>query len=101
MKAVRVHEFGGPEMLRYEDVPVPEVGPGEVLMVAHAGLLYMAERALGADGERLGNLDGRWVALGDEPPHANGGERRLADMARLGERINLLPEDEITIPGQI
>ncbi len=30
MKAVRVHEFGGPEVLRYEDVPVPEPGPGEV-----------------------------------------------------------------------
>lgn len=30
MKAVRVHEFGGPEVLRYENVPVPEPGPGEV-----------------------------------------------------------------------
>lgn len=25
MKAVRQHEFGGPEVLRYEDAPVPEV----------------------------------------------------------------------------
>jgi len=30
MKAVRVHEFGGPEVLRYEEVPIPEPGPGEV-----------------------------------------------------------------------
>lgn len=29
MKAVRIHEHGGPEVLRYEDVPVPEPGPGE------------------------------------------------------------------------
>ncbi len=29
MKAVRVHEHGGPEVLRYEDVPVPAPGPGE------------------------------------------------------------------------
>jgi NADPH:quinone reductase-like Zn-dependent oxidoreductase len=36
MKAIRLHEFGGPEVLRYEDVPVPEPGPGEVLVRVHA-----------------------------------------------------------------
>jgi NADPH2:quinone reductase len=30
MKAIMVHEFGGPEVLRYEDVPTPEPGAGEV-----------------------------------------------------------------------
>lgn len=25
MKAIRQHEFGDPEVLRYEDAPVPEV----------------------------------------------------------------------------
>jgi NADPH2:quinone reductase len=29
-KAIRVHEHGGPEVLRYEDVDVAEPGPGEV-----------------------------------------------------------------------
>jgi NADPH2:quinone reductase len=29
MKAVRIHEFGGPEALSYEEVEVPEPGPGE------------------------------------------------------------------------
>ncbi len=29
MKAIRVHEFGDPNVLRYDDVPVPEPGPGE------------------------------------------------------------------------
>jgi NADPH2:quinone reductase len=29
MKAIRVHEFGGPDVLRYDDVPLPEPGPGE------------------------------------------------------------------------
>ena len=32
MKAVRFHEFGGPDVLRYEDVPEPEPGPGEVVL---------------------------------------------------------------------
>jgi NADPH:quinone reductase-like Zn-dependent oxidoreductase len=36
MKAVRLHEHGGPEVLRYEDVPVPEPKPGEVLVRVHA-----------------------------------------------------------------
>jgi NADPH:quinone reductase-like Zn-dependent oxidoreductase len=30
MKAVRFHEFGGPDVLRYEDVEQPLPGPGEV-----------------------------------------------------------------------
>jgi NADPH:quinone reductase-like Zn-dependent oxidoreductase len=32
MKAVRVHDFGGPAVLRYEEVAVPVPGPGEVLV---------------------------------------------------------------------
>jgi hypothetical protein len=27
MKAIRVHEFGGPEVLRIEEVPTPQPGP--------------------------------------------------------------------------
>jgi NADPH:quinone reductase-like Zn-dependent oxidoreductase len=36
MKAIRLHEFGGPEVLRYEDAPMPESKPGEVLVRVHA-----------------------------------------------------------------
>lgn len=36
MKAIRFHAFGGPEVLRLEDVPVPHPGPGEVLIRVHA-----------------------------------------------------------------
>lgn len=36
MKAVRLHKFGGPEVLRYEDVPCPELNAGEVLVRVHA-----------------------------------------------------------------
>jgi NADPH:quinone reductase len=32
VKAVRVHEFGGPEILTYDEVPTPNVGPDEVLV---------------------------------------------------------------------
>ncbi|MER5904866.1 NADP-dependent oxidoreductase [Streptomyces mirabilis] len=36
MKAIRVHEHGGPEVLRYDEVPTPEPRPGEVLVRVHA-----------------------------------------------------------------
>ena len=36
MKAVRIHEHGGREVLRYEDVPMPEPGPGEALVKIEA-----------------------------------------------------------------
>jgi len=36
MKAVRLHAFGGPEVLQYEDAPMPVVQPGEVLVRVHA-----------------------------------------------------------------
>ena len=32
MKAIRVHQFGGPEVLRLEDVPDPVPGPGQVVV---------------------------------------------------------------------
>jgi len=32
MKAAVLHEHGGPEVLRYEDVAAPSPGPGQVLV---------------------------------------------------------------------
>ena len=63
MKAIRIHEDGGPEVLRYEDVPDPEPAPGEVLVSMRAASLNHLDvwvrrglpsvpkpRILGADG---------------------------------------------------
>jgi NADPH2:quinone reductase len=36
VKAIRVHEFGGPKVLRLEEVPTPQPGRGEVLVRIHA-----------------------------------------------------------------
>ena len=63
MKAVRIHEDGGPEVLRYEEIADPEPGAGEVLVeLRAAGLNHLdvwvrkglpsvpKPRILGADG---------------------------------------------------
>jgi len=39
LKAIRLHELGGPENLVYEDAPDPEPGPGEVVVKVHAAAL--------------------------------------------------------------
>jgi NADPH:quinone reductase-like Zn-dependent oxidoreductase len=72
VKAVRIHEDGGPEVLSYEDVPDPEAEPGEVLVSLRAASLNHLDiwvrrglpsvpkpRILGADGA------GVVAALGD------------------------------------
>jgi zinc-binding alcohol dehydrogenase/oxidoreductase len=66
VKAIRIHEDGGPEVLRYEDVADPEPAPGEVLVsLRAAGLNHLdiwvrkglpsvpKPRILGADGAGL------------------------------------------------
>ena len=41
MRAVQIEEFGGPEVLRVAELPVPEPGPGELLIeVSRAGLNF-------------------------------------------------------------
>ena len=82
MKVIRIHEDGGPEVLRYEDVPDPEPGPGEVLVsMRAAGLNHLdvwvrrglpsvpKPRILGADGA------GIVVRLGDDTAAFAVGER--------------------------
>ena len=42
MKAIRVHEFGEPEVLKFEEVPIPTAGPGQALIKMQAiGLNYV------------------------------------------------------------
>ena len=36
MKAIRIHNYGGPEVLKYEDAPRPQPQAGEVLVRVHA-----------------------------------------------------------------
>ncbi|MCB0212280.1 MAG: quinone oxidoreductase [Anaerolineae bacterium] len=42
MKAITVHQTGGPEVMTYEDIPIPEPGEGQVLVkLAAAGVNFI------------------------------------------------------------
>jgi NADPH:quinone reductase-like Zn-dependent oxidoreductase len=64
MKAIRQHEFGGPEVLVYEDAPMPEVKAGEVLVRVHAAGLNPPDWYL-RDG--FSSLPPEWRPKGDFP----------------------------------
>jgi NADPH:quinone reductase-like Zn-dependent oxidoreductase len=64
MKAMRFHEFGGPEVLRYEDVEQPVAGAGEVLVRVAATTFNPVEGNI-----RLGVMQG---PIPVELPHTPG-----------------------------
>lgn len=64
MKAVRQHEFGGPDVLVYEDAPMPEMKAGEVLVRVRAASLNPPDWYL-RDG--FSSLPPEWQPQGDFP----------------------------------
>src|SRR5918992_1497609 len=79
MKAIRIHEFGGPEVLSYEDVEIPEPGPSQArVKLAACGVnfidvyqrtgLYPGDlpRTLGLEG--AGEVDGGGKGADDVAP---------------------------------
>ena len=114
MKAIRIHEDGGPGVLVYEDAPDPDPRPGEVLVHLRAAALNHIDlwvrkglpsapkpRILGADGagvlengERVvinpgfDQGDGRVLVLGE---HMDGTNAEL--VAVPAENVYPIPDD--------
>ena len=112
MKAVRIHEDGGPEVLRYEDVEDPVAGEGEILIRLHAASLNHLDcwvrqglpsvpkpRILGADGS------GVVEALGPGADGVGEGDRvvinpGLDDGARIvGEHMDGTHAELVAVPA--
>jgi NADPH:quinone reductase-like Zn-dependent oxidoreductase len=100
VKAIRIHEEGGPEVLRYEVAPDPEPGPDEVLVELRAASLNHLDvwlrkglpsvpkpRILGADGAGVIAGTGERVVINPGLAHAGGihvlGEHRDGTHAEL------------------
>jgi NADPH:quinone reductase len=49
VKAVRIHEYGGPEVLVYEEVPTPEPGPAQILVRVEAATVNPVDVAVRED----------------------------------------------------
>jgi NADPH2:quinone reductase len=84
VKAVRIHEDGGPEVLRYEDVDDPVAGPGQVLVSLRAASLNHLDlwvrmglpsvpkpRILGADGAGVRVDTGERVVINPGVEHGD------------------------------
>ena len=93
MKAVRFHEHGGPEVLRYEDAPEPDLVPGEALVRVRACALNYLDvwerRGLEHVTIPMPHISGSDVAgevvqIGDAPASAAGN-------AVIGSRVMLQP----------
>ena len=102
MKAIRIHEDGGPEVLRYEDAPDPEPAADEVLVELRAASLNHLDlwirkglpsvpkpRILGADGAGL--VDGRRVVINPGIEH---GDR----ITVIGEHMDGTHAELIAVP---
>src|ERR1700680_2380356 len=68
MRAILVREFGGPDVLKLENVPTPQPGPAEVLVRVRAAGVNPVEAYV-----RAGTY-ARLPALPDSPGSAGAGE---------------------------
>lgn len=78
MKGLVVTATGGPEVLRWQDVPTPEPGPGEVLVRVLASGLQWADLM-----EREGRYPG-----GPTPPFVSGHDL-VGEVVTLGEDVKV------------
>jgi NADPH:quinone reductase-like Zn-dependent oxidoreductase len=104
VKAIRIHEDGGPEVLRYEDAPEPEPTPGDVLVSLRAASLNHLDvwirkglpsvpkpRILGADGAGVRADTGEEVVINPGLEH---GERILV----IGEHMDGTHAELVAVP---
>ena len=106
MKAIRIHEDGGPEVLRYEDAPDPAPADGEVLVALRAASLNHLDlwirkglpsvpkpRILGADGAGIRVDTGERVVI-------NPGIEHGATITVVGEHMDGTHAELVAVPQE-
>ncbi len=92
MKAIRVHEFGGPETLRLEEIPDPQPGPGQVVVKVEAAGVNPVDTLIrsGGYGKRPlpytpgSDAAGTVAAVGDDVMGMTAGDRVYTAMTITG-----------------
>ena len=110
MKAIRIHETGGPEVLRLEEVPDPQPGPGDAVVrleaiglnfieVYHRTGLYRSALPFTPGGEGAGRV----VAVGQDVSGIKPGDR-VASTSLRGSYAELAwaPIDKLVpVPDEV
>jgi NADPH:quinone reductase-like Zn-dependent oxidoreductase len=110
VKAIRIHEDGGPEVLRYEDAPDPVPGTGQVLIELRAASLNHLDvwvrkglpsvpkpRILGADGAGV-VVSGEGFAPGDRVVINPGLDHADGRISVVGEHSDGTHAELIAVP---
>lgn len=104
MKAVQIHEFGGPEVLKVEEAPEPKIGSGDVLIQMEAAGVNYADVMLRAGVYPVKGLPvtpgfevaGRIIDVGDGVTEVRVGERVVA-MVDFGGQAELVAAPAATV----
>jgi NADPH:quinone reductase-like Zn-dependent oxidoreductase len=112
VKAIRIHEDGGPDVLRYEDAPDPVPGTGQVLIDLRAASLNHLDiwirkglpsvpkpRILGADGAGV-VVSGDGFAPGDRVVINPGLDHGDGTITVVGEHMDGTHAERIAVPAE-
>ena len=110
MQAIRVHRFGGPEVLQVEDVPIPDPGPGEALIkveaaginfvdVYHRAGLYPGQLPLTLGREAAGTVE----RVGTGVSSCRPGDRVVSETVRgaYGQYAVGAADRLVPVPGEV
>jgi NADPH:quinone reductase-like Zn-dependent oxidoreductase len=86
MRALRIHGYGGPEVMRLEDVPAPSAGPAQLLVKVAAASVNPIDWKMRLGAERV--IDYRVENFADAGPYdavldTLGGEAHVRSVAAL------------------
>jgi NADPH:quinone reductase-like Zn-dependent oxidoreductase len=111
VKALLSHERGGPETLRFEEVPAPEAGPGELLVRVRACSMNFPDVLIIEDKYQLrpqrpfapgGEIAGEVIAAGDGVTTWKPGDRLIAALGfgGLAEQVIVPADRAIPLPAE-
>lgn len=110
MKAIRVHQFGGPEVMKLEDVPDPKPAAGQVLVRLHAVGVNPVDTYVRSGGYTVNIMfpfipgsDGAGVveAVGDGVKDFKRGDRVYIFATTSGIRTGAYAELTVSTPSQV